>query len=67
MTEALGFSKAAQRASLLPLLGRPLKMSRERFVSRECCECVELAGEGHFVVFPMNAAMAQPANPHALL
>ena len=59
--------KADQVASLLPLLGHPLKMSRERFVTLKCSERIELAGEGHFVVLPMNAAMAQPANEHALL
>ena len=50
--------KAGQGASLLPLLGHPLKMSRERLVPLKCCKRVELAGQCHFIVFPMNAAMA---------
>ena len=50
--------KADQGALLLPLLGHPLKMSRERLIRRNRCERIELAGQCHFIVFPMNAAMA---------
>jgi hypothetical protein len=42
-------------------------MSRERLVPRQCCERIELTGQRHFVVLPMNAAMAQPANKDAFL
>ncbi len=42
-------------------------MSRERFVPLQCSERIELTGQRHFVVFPMNAAVAQPAHEDAFL
>ena len=42
-------------------------MSRECFVPRQRCERIELTGQRHFVVFPMNAAVAQPAHEDAFL
>ena len=42
-------------------------MSRERLVPGQCCERIELTGQRHFVVLPMNAAVAQPANKDAFL
>jgi len=67
MTEALVFPKGSSAASLLPLLGYPLKMSREGVVPPQCFECIQFPSERHFVVLTMNAAMAQPANAHARL
>ena len=42
-------------------------MSRQRLVPRQRCERIELTGQRHFVVLPMNAAMAQPANKDAFV
>ena len=42
-------------------------MSRERLVRLNCGERIELAGQCHFIVFPMNAAVAEPADTHPRL
>ena len=41
-------------------------MSRERFVTRQGSERIELTGQRHFVVFPMDAAVAEPADEYAV-
>ena len=42
-------------------------MSRECLVPLKGRERIELTGQRHFVVFPMNAAVAQPAHEDAFL